>query len=353
MRVSSVAAASTHGILDLRVGELVEVKSEDEILRTLDARGTLDGLPFMPEMLEFCGKRFRVYKRAHKACDTVTWGTLRRMENAVHLGDLRCNGAAHDGCQAGCLIYWKEAWLRRVSGPRFAPAPDTSEGWQGTDRHADPSVCTRDTLMRSTRIDEAGSDEEIFSCQATELLRATISPIPWWQPAQYISDVRSGNASVRSVVRGLIVGFFNKFQQANARLHPRLRLVHGGRRYPFLDGKARPESAAETLDLQPGDLVEVKSKEEIFQTLDESDKTRGLRFDAEMLKYCGRRGRVLRKVERIIDENSGRMIRINSDCFIVNGFICTGDYHRSCPRSIYPYWREAWLRRVSDVGGAR
>ena len=37
-----------------------------------------------------------------------------RMRNAVHLEGLRCDGQAHGGCQAGCLLYWKEAWLRRV-----------------------------------------------------------------------------------------------------------------------------------------------------------------------------------------------------------------------------------------------
>jgi len=65
-----------------------------------------------------------------------------------------------------------------------------------------------------------------------------------------------------------------------------------------------------------------------------------------MLRYCGRRGRVLRRVTRIIDEKSGKMLRIRSDCIVIDGFICTGDLHRLCPRSIYPYWREDWLRRV-------
>ena len=55
----------------LRAGEWVEVKSKEEILRTLDTNGELDGMPFMPEMFAFCGKRFQVYKRAHKTCDTV------------------------------------------------------------------------------------------------------------------------------------------------------------------------------------------------------------------------------------------------------------------------------------------
>ena len=49
-------------------GDLVEVKTPDEILQTLDAAGALDHLPFMPEMLEFCGQRFRVSRRALTVC---------------------------------------------------------------------------------------------------------------------------------------------------------------------------------------------------------------------------------------------------------------------------------------------
>ena len=43
-----------------RVGQLVEVRSKEEILRSFDKAGKLEGLPFMPEMFEYCGKRFRV-----------------------------------------------------------------------------------------------------------------------------------------------------------------------------------------------------------------------------------------------------------------------------------------------------
>ena len=66
-------------ILNLMPGEWVEVRSADEILTTLDADGCLESLPFMPEMLAFCGKRFRVYKRADKTCDTIGPWTLRRL----------------------------------------------------------------------------------------------------------------------------------------------------------------------------------------------------------------------------------------------------------------------------------
>jgi hypothetical protein len=67
----------------LNVGEWVEVRSKEEILRTLDHNGRLDGMPFMPEMFQFCGQRFRVYKSAHKTCDPHY--RSRRIHHAVHL----------------------------------------------------------------------------------------------------------------------------------------------------------------------------------------------------------------------------------------------------------------------------
>jgi hypothetical protein len=57
---------------------------------------------------------------------------------------------------------------------------------------------------------------------------------------------------------------------------------------------------------------------------------------------------VLRHVNRIVDEGTGKIVRLPNDCVILEGVICPGDYHQYCPRSIYPFWREIWLRRVED-----
>ena len=51
-----------------RSGQLVEVRSLSEILATLDADGTLDGMPFMPEMVRYCGQTLKVFRRAAKTC---------------------------------------------------------------------------------------------------------------------------------------------------------------------------------------------------------------------------------------------------------------------------------------------
>jgi hypothetical protein len=335
------------GRLDLRVGELVEVKSPSEILATLDDRGRLEALPFMPEMLQFTGGRFRVQKRAFKGCDQIDHSGMHRMERAVHLEGTRCDGSAHGGCQAGCLIYWKEGWLRRV--PADAAAP--SRPAQGPQPAVEPagSGCTLDTLERATRPEGAAPDEERFSCQATELLEAAPARIRAFDPRQYVQDLTSGNARLLPTLRGLAVRAFNKYQKLSMRLLPRRLWIHGGAYYPFIDGRIdRGRTPKEVLNLQVGELVEVKSKEEIFQTLDRNQQNRGLRFDAEALRYCGKRARVVRRVTRIIDDPTGKMIHIPGDCIVLEGFVCLADYHQNCPRAIHQYWREIWLRRVEE-----
>jgi hypothetical protein len=325
--------------LNLRVGEVVEVRGEEEILATLDHRGELEALPFMPEMLQFCGRRFRVDKLVVKLCDTINWSGMYRMDHAVHLAGVRCDGQAHGGCQAGCLIYWKEAWLRRVDG-------DVAEAEPGPSSLVPPGRVPLD-LVATTRkpAGPAAPGEEVYSCQATELLRAAPEWVPPWDLRQYVLDVRSGNARLLTTLRSVGVGAFNEYQDLSRRWLPGPLRIRGGRRFPFFQGTLR-KTPHETLDLQPGELVEIKSRDEIVQTLDTTNRNRGMTFDPEMLKYCGRRARVLRRVERIIDEKTGRMLHLRNPCIILEDVICTSDYHRLCPRGIYPYWRELWLRRV-------
>jgi hypothetical protein len=40
------------------------------------------------------------------------------------------------------------------------------------------------------------------------------------------------------------------------------------------------------------------------------------------------------------------MTRLRNPCIVLEGVVCTADYHRLCPRGIYPYWREIWLERA-------
>ena len=139
-----------------------------------------EALPFMPEMLQHAGKRFRVSKRADKGCDTIGKSGSRRMYNAVHLENVRCDGSAHGGCEAACLIYWKEAWLKRVPDrPGTEPAPQPLHAsFSSRSTVPDSSVtgpCTEEALCKATRRvgDQAAGSVELFSCQATEFRHAT------------------------------------------------------------------------------------------------------------------------------------------------------------------------------------
>lgn len=335
--------------LSLRAGDLVEVRSQEEILASLDREGRLDSLPFMPEMLRYCGKRYRVSKRADKTCDYIDGWHLRRLQNTVHLEGLRCDGEAHGGCQAACFLFWKEQWLKKVEANIVAA---TVLEPIGSAAHASRQArCSQNRLVDVTRIlDSQG--EERYVCQMTEL-RKFSTRLRWWDISQYWRDVISGNLhqwigstrreriigivlSVVDLMRALLISVFNELE----------RRTHGIR-YPYVEGSLAV-TPKEQLHLQPGELVQVKSRDEIVATLNPDKKNRGLLFDAEMLPYCGGIYKVLRRVERLIDERSHKMIQMKGDCIVLDGVVCTGVFHNHCPRAIYPFWREIWLKRVGD-----
>jgi len=100
--------------LDLKTGDCIEVRSAKEIFATLDAKGKLRGLTFTPEMVKFCGRRFKVYKRLNKIILEAT-GELRKIKSpTVLLEGVFCDGEAHGGCDRSCFCFWRGEWLRRV-----------------------------------------------------------------------------------------------------------------------------------------------------------------------------------------------------------------------------------------------
>jgi hypothetical protein len=316
----------------VRKGDLLRVRSAEEILSTLDSDGMVDGLPFMPEMLQYAGREFRVRSSAHKTCDGAA--EIRKMDNTVHLEGLKCDGSAHGGCQAGCLLFWREEWLRQASEPEPAAS-------------AMPNEAALASLMPKTRRTN-DSGEPVYRCQATEVRRAS-RPLPQYDPRQYVRDLTSGNITLRVFLVGLIVYAFKKYQQISQRVLPRPLWIHGGKPYPFYQGTG---TGARTpiVDVAPGQLVEIRNKDEIMLTLSPENRNRKLGFDGELIPHCGTRAPVNRHVQQIIDESTGKMIKL-SDCVVLDNVVCQGLYHRYCPREIDIYWRSAWLRIVNGKDG--
>jgi hypothetical protein len=339
---------------NFKVGDLLEVRSPEEILATLDEQGALAGMPFMPEMLQFCGRKFTVAAVAHKTCDTVTRTGGRKLDRMVHLQGTRCDGSAHGGCEADCNLFWREEWLKRVScGPDSVPkraAPFAS---------ASARACTESALRAVTQIASAASEPPLYSCQATRLLAAS-RPLAWWNVRQYWHDVRTGNhqfthalrvLSLASVHRLMSLPFgYRVFNAIYSWLHRRLT----GRPAPPVTGvipKGVPTPIA-VLGLKPGELVRVKTAAQIAATLSVSNRNRGLWFDPEDLPFCGGIYSVRRQITRIIDERSGRMLTMRTPCVSLEGVSCPALYSAKrmlCPRAITTYWREIYLERVASA----
>jgi hypothetical protein len=327
----------------LRAGDWVVVRSAEEILSSLDQSGELGAMPFMAEMLQYCGQRLQVAAIAHKTCDTICRTGGRRVVDAVHLKGIRCDGSAHGGCQAGCLIFWKTQWLTPVAGTAGA-----------TGRIPSAPALTVEGLRATGARTEGG--EPKYTCQATRLFAAT-RPLAWWEIGQYAMDLWYGNVCVVRFLRVAVLRALYNLRslgigyRISLALYERAHRLLTGRPTPYKDGLipvGRP-TPTETLNLAVGEWVEVRSHDEIRSTTTESNFNRGMRFDPEMAQLCGGRYRVSRRVERIIDERTGRMLPMKSPCIVLEGVVCSADYSADrifCPRAIPSYFREIWLRRV-------
>jgi hypothetical protein len=279
------------------------------------------------------------------------------MPSAVHLEEFRCNGAAHGGCQAKCLVFWKEAWLERATGENSgrakAPEPSTE------DHPGSVPVCTeRDVIAGTRRRDDTPTDPT-YICQSTQVHQATL-PLSRWDLRQYVEDYTSGNVGLTQMLGSFL--FFLSEQLASAGVglgtpvrwaYDTIQKARGGTPYPARFGTiplGTPTPSGK-LDLRKGELVEVRSYRDILETLDENLNNRGMSFDAEMVPYCGGTYRVLDRVTQIINEKTGKMMQLRKDCIMLEGVVCTAcyaKYRKFCPRSIFPYWREIWLDRVGS-----
>jgi len=313
-------------------GDWVVVRSPQEILSTLDSSGTLDSHPFMPEMLNCCGKPFRVHRRVEKTCVDVRppIQSNRRFakDDVVTLEGLRCDGRSHDGCNRGCRIYWKEAWLRPAVGPETVVPVDAAA-----------------LAELRTRL-KVKADEQRYFCQSTEMLRSTEAfpgkMKPWL---------------VRIAFRQVLQQDFSAWQMAKLIIRRvRLKLHHVVAGDDRLRGPHTKATPVAVLDLKPGELVRIKGVDQIVATLDQKKRNRGMIVCDEMTRCCGTVAEVRHRVTRFVEERSGKMLELTNavtlqgphgEPSLCDECLCYGEIG-DCPRGELMYWREIWLERVND-----
>lgn len=301
----------------IRPGDFVRVRQLAQIQGTLDAEGTLEGLPFMAEMADFCGQVFKVHRRVEKINDMRHKTGLRRMHRAVTLEAVHCNGLQHGNCQAECHILWKDAWLARSAPPAKTPPPH-----QGCEAVATVPL-------------EVAAGKKYF-CQMTRLWEAS-QPMSPRDLRQDLRPLLCGNIGLGNYLLAILTRLFNSAQR-----------LRGGSVYPFMpESNSTSRAAAADSELPVAESVRVRRKDAIARTLVNA-RNRGLWFDRDMIRFCGQPGVIHKRVDRVIHEATGTMVVMKTPCVTLRGGVATGEFLRLCPQHEYIFWREVWLERASQ-----
>lgn len=111
--------------------------------------------------------------------------------------------------------------------------------------------------------------------------------------------------------------------------------------------KAEDVDSARLGKLATGDWVRVRSRGEIQAMLDPFKETRGCAFLEDMYKYCGTKQRVLKSMERFLDERDYKVKKVRGVILLEN-VICNGTpAFGKCDRCCFLFWREEWLEKIA------
>ncbi len=259
-----------------------------------------------------------------KTCYYGTSSGMREFpaEDVVLLEGLRCSGADHDGCQKACTIFWREAWLRKVDSLSSVPSIEDPEGSK---------------WLRSRLKTKSGPNT--YFCQASEILNATRELSHQERFTKCISDIRAGNCGVLEMAQRIGEWLFWKIRKALFGVYAR--------------GSQKSTPAA-SLDLQPGEWIEIKPVADISETLNDKGYNRGLFFTPAMGRSCGEKYQVKRKLEKIIVDGTGEMRQMRNTAFLEGSMCgCSCVAFGGCPRNEFAYWRDIWLRRVPAESNKR
>ncbi len=100
--------------------------------------------------------------------------------------------------------------------------------------------------------------------------------------------------------------------------------------------------------LSAGDWVRIRPDQEIRAMLDPFKETRGCAFLDEMYQYCGTKQRILKSMERFLDERDYKVKKVRG-IFLLENVICNGTpTFGKCDRCCYLFWRGEWLEKIAE-----
>jgi len=173
---------------------------------------------------------------------------------------------------------------------------------------------------------------ERYSCQSTQLFDAT-ETLSRWDFVSFMRGIFYKELSVQDFLKIVYRATLHRFFGWEA---------------PGSLGGPEGKKSKGNLNLQADDWVDVKNVAEIQATLNPGGINCGVAFRPSMAEAIGGRYQVAFPVQKIILEQSGKMVHL-INTVALKGVVCQGVCAANCPRAEYLYWRESWLRRV-DAG---
>jgi hypothetical protein len=158
-----------------------------------------------------------------------------------------------------------------------------------------------------------------------------------------LPEISEGRVSSKG--QPLMIRFKRMFAlEWNFLLKPRLKrwFKRGG----WCGSTLRTAQSCPPTTLQAGDMVRVKSKEEIERLLNRWKELKGCAFLEGMWQYCGTKHRVLKVMEQFLDERDYK-IKKSKGIVLLEGVICHGTpVFGQCDRCCHLFWREEWLEKI-------
>ena len=100
-----------------REGDVVRVRSKSDVLSSVDTPNKFLESLFVDQILDYCGKQFKVYKILYHYFDEHKYRMFKVIEPLYILDGLICYGEDdmfEVKCNRSCYLFLHETWLEKV-----------------------------------------------------------------------------------------------------------------------------------------------------------------------------------------------------------------------------------------------
>ena len=100
-----------------REGDVVRIRSKSDVLSSVDTPNKFLESLFVDQILDYCGKQFKVYKILYHYFDEHKYRMFKVIEPLYILDGLICYGEDdmfEVKCNRSCYLFLHETWLEKV-----------------------------------------------------------------------------------------------------------------------------------------------------------------------------------------------------------------------------------------------